>query len=452
MKKIIYIIFLLAFTAMNAQDRDVLWVQGLNKDALFWSRQFANAQINYRIKSYGFTYPTNEGVKRYADRIRAASNAIKGSRTIAVGHSLGGVAIRQADKDDNSLYGGMITLGAPLDGAKIINQKISGGADRFIRQSIDNLKRGPNISKSKNLFEKIETAIGAALTLRPSRIKSAAIRVGGSKAILDIITGVAGDFQGTITDSFDPNNNSVKDLAENSAYMYSIRNFQSNQPKINAWGNEESPVHIRLMASDISLESPIQNEIVKAYNEIGNQYKAIADGIGPGSPLRYLLPRGYLFAINDIFGRKKRRREKEAWNAGADYIRRGWEIAWNELTGARFREGYTYFTKRYECAGGNNPLQYGPDENNNFYNSYRHCKWVDKPMTGYRWVNGPSDGLIKKSSQVGANSKWKGKEVRLDKVNHFEMGVHPRVDEFFANAFGGQHGEFFETKKRNVGQ
>ena len=450
MKKITSIFLLLAFTVASAQDRNVLWAHGLNENASFWNQQRNNAKRDYRIKPYGNTYLTNEGVQRYANRLRVASAPIKGSQTIAVGHSLGGVAIRQVNKDDNSLYGGMITLGTPLDGARILNQIISGEADKFIQQSLSILRRGPNFSKSKNLFQKLETVIGAVLSLNSSRIKSAFIQVAGSKIILDIITGIEGDFQGTITDSFNPKDPSIQDLAEKSTYMNGMRSFQSSQPKINAWGNEESPVHVRLMASDLSLKSSDQDNILSDYNKLGNQYKAIADGIGPGSPLRYLLPKGYIFAISDVFGgRKRRRREKEAWNAGADYIRRGWEIAWNELTGARYWGKYTATERFYECSGGNNPLEYGPDEKMNFYNSRRQCRWVNKRVIRYRWINGPSDGLIKKSSQVGQNSKWKGKEVELRGVNHFEMGEHSAVGKFFEETFRGDHGSFFKTAKRN---
>ena len=42
-----------------------------------------------------------------------------------------------------------------------------------------------------------------------------------------------------------------------------------------------------------------------------------------------------------------KRREKEAWNAGADYIKRGWEIAWNKLTDALyFLNDVLYFVSR----------------------------------------------------------------------------------------------------------
>ena len=113
MKKFILLLILSSSTALFAQsprDRNVLWVHGLGNDAHFWGQQRSNAQRNYRIRFSGSTHPTNEGVKKYADRLREDLNPIKGNRTIAVGHSLGGVALRQANKDDNSLFGGIIAV------------------------------------------------------------------------------------------------------------------------------------------------------------------------------------------------------------------------------------------------------------------------------------------------------------------------------------------------------
>jgi len=105
MKKITYILLLSAFIKLSAQDRNVFWAHGLGDDANFSNRQYANAQRDSRIRSSGFTYRTDERIPKYADRLHTGSNSIRGNQTIAIGHSLGGVAIREANRDDNGLYG-----------------------------------------------------------------------------------------------------------------------------------------------------------------------------------------------------------------------------------------------------------------------------------------------------------------------------------------------------------
>ena len=478
MKKFILLFILSSCATLFAQDRKVLWAHGLGNNIHFWDQQRTNAQRNYRIRSSGSTHPTNEGVQKYADRLREDLNPIKGDRTIGVGHSLGAVALRQANKDDNSLFGGIIAVGAPLDGARLANAVISGEADRFVRQSVDNLKRGPIVSKSRGKWKKIKGLIAAAInrevcrqlrkyrigrnivsrqviSREEKRIHSLLIRLGVS-FILEIINieNITDDMSRTMLDRFNPNDPSVRDLAENSSYLNSIRNFQSSQAKIIAWGNEDSPVHARLMASGITNDKIPNKAILFAYNELGNQYRITANGISTG--WGFFCWRGCM---------RNARREKEAWHAGADYLKRGWEIAWNEMTGARHLEEYTTTQLTYVCDGGGiSPFQMIPFYRqpgcsygfyyNPFFYSYtpcNPCRWEYRTVTRHRWVNNPSDGMIKASSQKGEVTNWHGGErkfVELKGVNHMEMGVHEQSDKLFRDAFNGKHGKFFETAER----
>jgi hypothetical protein len=103
--------------------------------------------------------------------------------------------------------------------------------------------------------------------------------------------------------------------------------------------------------------------------------------------------------------------------------------------GAAEKYGMTYLEEpKYEgddCGGGN-------------------CYWTTETVTRTRWVNQPSDGFIKQSSQVGAESSWGGQAARLDGVNHLEMGVHPETNDMLRRAFEGRRGfnSFFQTSPR----
>ena len=458
MKKFILLFILSSSATLFAQDRNVLWAHGLGNDVHFWDRQSSNAHRNYRISFSGFTHPTNEGVQKYANRLRQDANPIKGNRTIGVGHSLGGVALRQANKDDNSLFGGIITVGSPLDGARLVNAVISGEADRFVRQSLDILQRGPILSKSRTWRQKLKDSF---LNPIPSPFSilwpSNFIRLFGNNRFLKGTQKLADNANKAIFDRFNPNNPSVRDLAENSSYLNSIRNFQSSQAKIIAWGNEDSPVLVRLMASGITNDKIPNKMILDAYNWVGNRYRVEANSINANPS----------WWSGCWWGCKWRRRaEKEAWHAGYDYLRRGSEIAWNELTGARHLEEYTTTELTYVCDGDlRDPFQMIPFYQQSgcsygfYYNPYspysytscNPCRWEYRTVTGHRWVNNPSDGMIKASSQKGEVSNWHGGErkfVRLDGVNHMEMGVHEQSDKLFSDAFEGKHGDFFRTDRR----
>ena len=444
MKNIIYILLSLTFTTTIAQDRNTFWVHGLGDDADFWSQQSTKAQRAYRIRTMVNGYDTDEGVQRYADRLRNDSRWMRGNQTIAIGHSLGGVAIRQANRDDNGLYGGMITLGSPLDGARLANEVINGRADRFVQQSIAILRRGPIASQSRSAWQKFMDTFRAVLSGNPRRIVSGLIRTFGSEKILEVLDEVSSGLRQGILDNFDPNNPTVRDLAENSDYMTRVRNFRSTQPKILAWGNENSPVHVRLLSSNLSGDGREDSKIILAYHLAGNTYKVNADGTKTS---------GFLWSRKR---KRRKRREKEAWNAGADYIKRGWEIAWNELTDARYLVRYTTTRRVYVCNGRTGgPFSLTPvDEMDDCltgldYSYSCNCRWENRRVTRSRWVNTPSDGLIKRGSARGDLSRWGNtRTVELRGVNHLEMGVHSTVDRLFRDAFNGRHGRFFTTARR----
>ena len=427
-----------------AQDRNVFWVHGLNSDGDFWNNEYARAQREYTIISRGFGYPTDEGVPAYADRIRKGSLPISGPRTIAVGHSMGGVAIREADRDNAGLYGGMITFGSPLDGAKIANEVIAGApVDRFVTQSIDNLRRGPVAEAARSKWQKFKDAVTDVIT---GGGQSVIIRLFATDPILDITEDATGGFEQAILNNYDPNNPSIADMAERSAYYNSIRNHSNNKPKIFAWGDEESPVHARMFISSFTFDNNFSNLLLTSYNTVANGYLSAANGINTN---------WNLFCWDKCVDEKRRR--KEAWMVGFDYLNRGWEVAWNQLIDARVLESYTTTERVYVCDGGPNPLELQParvapvdcipEQDDQYCDN--NCYWVTRPVTRTRWVNQPSDGLIKRSSQIGQQSSWGGEAARLPGVNHLEMGVHPETNILLNRAFrGGTYDKFFITPVR----
>ena len=150
--------------------------------------------------------------------------------------------------------------------------------------------------------------------------------------------------------------------------------------------------------------------------------------------------------------KRRKRREKEAWNTGADYIKRGWEIAWNELIDARFLESYTTTVRQYKCIGDAAPLRLvSADQIDRHGGNGNNCIWVNTTVTKHRWVNTPSDGLIIRGSARGQQSRWGNtRTVELRGVNHAEMGTHERVDQLFRDAFErrNNHNQFFRTNRR----
>ena len=438
MKKLSILLLVALPLYVSAQDRNVFWAHGLNSNGDFWNVEYARAQREFKVRSSGFTYPTEQGVKAYANLLRTGSSPARGSRTIAIGHSMGGVAIRQADRDDPGLYGGMITFGSALDGARIANEVIARTpVDRFVNGSIENLRRGPIASVARSNWRKFIDAVNNTLK---GDVKSELVRTLASGYLIDVTSNLTGDFNEAIRNSFAPDGPSVRDLAENSAYFNEIRAYSNSKPKIFAWGDENSPVHARMMVSSITFDNNFASLLITAYNQVAIAYRSSANGINTN---------GGVLCWSKC--QEDRRRVKEAWIVGADYLERGWELSWNQLTGARFLETYTATERVYECDG-ENPLALEPDPNEcDPGDDCGNCGWVDRRVTRTRWVNQPSDGLIKQSSQIGAISRWGGQAARLPEVNHMEMGVHPATNALLREAFlgtGSRYDKFFITPRR----
>lgn len=263
------------------------------------------------------------------------------------------------------------------------------------------------------------------------------MRTLASGYLIDITEDLTGGFNEAIRNNYDPNSPSVRDLAENSAYFNTIKTYSNSKPKIFAWGEENSPVQVRMMVSSITFDNNFANLLITGYNQVAIAYRSTANGINTNG--------GVLCWKSCQDGR---RREKEAWTVGADYLERGWEIAWNQITGARAQETYTTTERVYECDG-KSPLALDPGSCDPG-DDCGDCVWVDRRVTRTRWVNQPSDGLIKQSSQIGANSRWGGQAARLPGANHLEMGVHPETNLLLNRAFRGNQGfdGFFATSRR----
>ncbi|AFL83729.1 hypothetical protein Belba_1091 [Belliella baltica DSM 15883] len=220
-------------------------------------------------------------------------------------------------------------------------------------------------------------------------------------------------------------------------YLSSYSNFNSNRPKLKVFGEVTSPSHLRLFLSTITFDTNFTNLLLGSYNQVAIAYKSAADGITIG---------GWPFCNSSC--RDRRRRERDAWNAGNDYLVRGWEVAWNRLIGASELQTISVTEPVYVC-NGRNPLEFAPYAGDDCFDLYcDDCRWEYQTFTYQIWVNQSSDGFIKKSSQVGQLSNWGGSELRLTGANHLEMGIHPNTNLLLRNVFDGNHGAFFQTSRR----
>lgn len=410
-----------------AQDRGAIWVHGLKDNNAQWNNWATTftgerrlATRNQIVNNGSWQdYNSENGVATMANNVLA--DYVGNPQNIYFGHSMGGVVGRQIDVNNNGSFGGIITAGSPLDGARIANSARNNDGDWFVYDGIDRVTRGPIRQFGPISYNILNYSVnGLAALLFP------------------------------VFDVFGLRNNSnvgVTDLAENSSYMNSgIRNSQTNTPKIHIWGNEDGQGFWRLISQAIG--NGDDNQYVSVANTAGDVYEAamwVNIGLAIASSW-WTFGFGAIWYAYTAVG----------WSTGADWWRDASDRGWNYLIGSGTPSTNTVCYDALNSQGFNNCMnsscQGGACNGSNGYSIYLSCQQQNtyqQCYTYYSSVNGQSDAFIKVPSQQGFSSAWSNNAVKIEAqgVNHLEMKKHPRIREILNEAFDGQHGAFFNTPR-----
>ncbi len=416
MKKITQIVVLMALTITTtlAQQKGISWVHGLKSTRDFWQPyknlfEAERSQIN-KAGSNNDLYMTNLGVQIMADVVP--------SNNIGIGHSMGGLAVRQASRRSGTPFQGLITCGSPLRGAKIMNSFKDGTVDNAIGAAVTAVLRGP-IAQFGGIGSYViaGTAANALIPLWHNVFGTNFINYNAS--------------YGTST---------VNDLAEGSPHMNSINNDPNTKPtRAYIWGNENSPVHWRLISSYMrGSDKPwLPNEdlacvnIVNSFSDayfaffVLNAGNAVANAI-------YLNLGATAYFTWVAF----------EWKAGSDYLRGQSESDWaymigadqayltNSITTTQFNCSYYHYYNECSQLGVTNPAA---------AQLCRDACWAPITYT-YRYaLQGGSDGLVAAPSQRGDYTTWSlgsGDLYEATGVNHIEMRGHTNMTTQFDRIFG----------------
>lgn len=406
-------------------QRPVNWVHGLNAAADFWAAEQtlfnAERQINGGTNGDFFT---GDGVPNFANRV--FNNTVTGGTALAIGHSMGGLAIRELVRQNSTVYQGIIVCGSPLRGAKIMNSFQNGA----VGQAIDNggwqVVRGPLSS----------FGIEAYL-------------IGGYSVnfIIQALHGIFGP--NYINQNQTYGAQTVNDLAENSGYMQSINTFSSPTPRVYIWGNENSPVHWRLLSS------------TRRYN----QNDAWVNGEDQGWPttistisdvyLAGFITNAALAVINAIalnagmaiyYGWVA-----FEWKAGWDYLRKNSESDWASLIGAE--SNYVYNVSTYITNTCSNEYYYGTCGQFQDPIVRQACQNSCFQTVSYSYgfaVQAGSDGQVSGASQRADATQWEvsaADQYEAVGVNHIEMRGHTNMTTQFRRIFD-RADPFFSTPLR----
>jgi len=433
--KIVLIITIFFCTLNISAQRNVNWVHGLDGNASSWQHynqifdaertEFTNAS------SLRTTYPTGNGITNSANSVIDSMNTYYGttgadqahnSRNLGIGHSMGGLMIRDVDRLNGSgdkNFGGYITVTTPNYGAPISNSLIDGSVESAAENACNKLADGP---------------LAQLFSLPWGIVSNLATNVLCDKFIdNDLVQ----NLQGT------PVTNA--DLRVGSPTINAINNYTNNNnpniPRISIWAEENSPVHWRMFSSaeynnDMTLVNKVNSArgIYQGFNTY-NTALGIACAVGGfWNPFCWGASGLYFYRASQ-------------WRKGRNWIDDS-ENIWSSLIKTTRREPQTYWVNVWV------PCAYPPgielDDVLPRLAPDPDCgEWVWKQRTRYISVNCPSDGLLPQYTQELQGIPW-GNRYKVNGANHLEVrnmsaGSVDETKDVFDDIFDRIPGDFFRT-------
>lgn len=422
MKTILLLIMLLGVGSMSQAQisRDVHWIHGLGGDEGSWQTTAGLFQgerlINTAIRG---PYPTGEGVGTMANAVRNASLNVAGPNLIGIAHSMGGVASRHIDVNNTGHFGAIITYGSPLRGARIVNAVDNGEANTYIATGTTLLLRGP---QSDNNIAPLLNNVPA-----PDALADGVVNL------------IVGELQLAAP--------TRADLGQESGYNQSLYGAGTPTPKLFMWGDEDSPVHIRLASAFAQgpVRIPIgpftltfnvtEESAVNAWDFARYIYGTMED---------WHRTLGYI----PFIGASHRWKANE-WHVGHEYMFSQSEGQWRVLTGSSYSQDYliSFWGPRPEatesdfwyCA--DNGLFDGDCPYNQLYQ-----------YTVQYFYNTPTDGVVPVRSQIAENTAWRPDDPnfirRLGGDNHQSMRSSDAGRNELRAAFDERFGAAFRIDRR----
>ena len=368
-------------------QRNVHWVHGLGGDTTSWL-QFAGDFNGQRqiVTNTNNDYPTGDGVGGMVANIQTQIGGTAGGNSIGICHSMGGVAGRQLDVQNTGFFGGIITFGSPLRGARVVNNVNNGVASQYISNATSKLLQGPT-GGIWGVFNGFFDLIG-------------------SRNINDF----AGDnIINSVRNNLNLTPQTTNDLAEESGYNQGFYGNSTGTPKLVLWGNENSPIHVRLAAGS---QNANEEQWVNAWNDARQFYGFKRDVCEIMKWTNFVLFPLWNWRANN-------------WATGYNYLLDQSENEWANLIGGGFT--YQQTVTEYVFVG-TNLADYDncivaangdPAQTQICQDTY--FQWVTFQVTMFG--RDPTDGLVPRRSQIAENTAWSSNaDVReLVGNNHQEM-------------------------------
>ena len=435
---LIAFVCLFYFVPLSIAQKNLVMVHGLGGGVKSLGGYGAKFQNERQIgQAANFEHNSANGIPAAAsdarDKTIGKSPGHIRSADIGIGHSMGGLTVREMDRqaiqgNQEKMFGGFIVLGSPNQGSKLVQSFNNGAVNNFLSDACKEVIADPLL------------AIANILTLGTS--------ANGFVGLLQAFDTQICNFAAKLLASGDAfaafQTPSINDFGENAPFLNGsngINSFTSTTHKVSFLGNEFGPVHWRLFGANfftpndgLTLHEPgADQQLVNIMNDVENVelvagilFSSIAIAAIFSGAWNMILPAS--FAAFQFFD-------------GFTWLQRS-ESKYNDIIGAfnSFQEMQTL--RFFNCGGQVGSLESsyrsGQISMMQYYMgvsalySNPSC-YSEENLLVTVANNGESDGVVPLSRQnlTGAFN------TRIDEVNHFELRDHPRVTDRFIDLFEG---------------
>ena len=217
-------------------NRPVEWVHGLGGDETTWDLYEGIFEAERRMVAESNDYNSGVGLAAFGNEVLDDAETDFGVATtnvMGIGHSLGGVALRVADRNEPAQkFNALVSVGSPHLGAGIANSVINGNVARATAFACQELLAGPT-----SVPFILSTMIFSGVTPRDL-----------CNALQDeVVVPILGQLAASP---------SVVDVSVNSGFLNALNAAPSTAPIISIRGVEDGPSHWRLLTSVQNVTDP----------------------------------------------------------------------------------------------------------------------------------------------------------------------------------------------------
>lgn len=409
------LLLLVASNLFAQQSRGVDWIHGLggdnhsleNIDNFFYGER--------RITSSDReSYSTDIGVHGMAVEV---DNKTEGGGTrLAIGHSLGGAAVREVSLWNAAYWVGAVTMGSPLRGAQIATSADDGTNSSFVGNGRDRMMAGPNVGSA------VSPPIWPNLGLEFNFIAPIATLYSNT------IAGWAND---GLMSKFGLSGQTKTDLKPGSTYQNSRSGQASTVPKILIWGSETYPILWKIVGTYAIGDSETNG--INLTSDVANLYNAAVNGEEFQS-----------WANLPMHGFHQWRKGK--WEEGRNWMNTDSNEGWRHVIGASYTEYVSWYETVVTCDSYQWQACYASSPPPGYCDDY--C--TDQVFHSYVVYHDlPSDGVVTAESQQNNGGSWQGYHKEAPGVNHGEFKNPGRLEPILNWVFdNGEGSNIFRIDRR----